>query len=89
MRPIDAGFLVQAPAKWTPVRRQEHEPLNESRACSDSNRTEHASESKYLGLATVAITSLTTFGTMGTSGWITLALSGAFIGAYWFIYGEQ
>jgi hypothetical protein len=89
MRPIDAGHLVQAPAKWTPVRRQEHGPLNEPRACPDSNRAEPASESKYLGLATVAITSLGTFGTMGTNGWIALALSGAFIGAYWFIYGEQ
>jgi len=89
MRPIDVGYLVQGPAKWPPVRQQEHVPLKKSDACSERNRTEHASESKYLGLATVAITSLTTFGVMGTSGWIALALSGAFIGAYWFIYGEQ
>jgi hypothetical protein len=27
---------------WTPVRRQEHAPLNDSRACSDSVGTEHA-----------------------------------------------
>ena len=27
---------------WTPVRRREHAPLNDSRACSDSEGTEHA-----------------------------------------------
>jgi 2-methylisocitrate lyase-like PEP mutase family enzyme len=34
--------LAHVPAKWTPVRRQEHAPLNDSRACSDSEGTEHA-----------------------------------------------
>ena len=52
MRPIDVGYLVQGPAKWPPVRQQEHVPLKKSDACSERNRTEHASESKYLGLAT-------------------------------------
>jgi hypothetical protein len=46
-------------------------------------------ESKYLGLATVAITSLATFGMPDTDGLIALAVSGAFTGAYWFIYGDQ
>jgi hypothetical protein len=33
---------AHAPAKWTPVRRQEHAPIKESRGCSDSAGTEHA-----------------------------------------------
>jgi hypothetical protein len=45
-------------------------------------------ENKYLGLATVAAASLATFG-VGTDGFIALALSGASMGAYWFIYGDQ
>jgi len=36
------GRLAHVPAKWTPVRRQEHAPIKESRACSDSKGTEHA-----------------------------------------------
>jgi NADH dehydrogenase len=35
-------LLAHVPAKWTPVRRQEHAPMKESRACSDSTGTEHA-----------------------------------------------
>jgi hypothetical protein len=46
-------------------------------------------ESKYLGLATVATASLATFGVADTNSLIALALSGAFTGAYWFIYGDQ
>jgi len=46
-------------------------------------------ESKYLGLATVAIVSLATFGMMGTNGLIGLALSVALTGTYWFIYRDQ
>jgi len=46
-------------------------------------------ESKYLGLATVAIVSLATFGMMGTNGLIGLALTVAPTGAYWFIYRDQ
>jgi ABC-2 type transport system permease protein len=34
--------LAHVPAKWTPVRRQEHAQNRESRACSDSEGTEHA-----------------------------------------------
>jgi glutathione S-transferase len=34
--------LAHVPAKWTPVRRQEHAQTEESRACSDSEGTEHA-----------------------------------------------
>src|SRR4029077_5514208 len=34
--------LAHVPAKWTPVRRQEHAPKKESRACSDCEGTEHA-----------------------------------------------
>jgi oxygen-independent coproporphyrinogen III oxidase len=37
-----AEALAHVPAKWTPVRRQEHAPTEESRACSDSEGTEHA-----------------------------------------------
>jgi hypothetical protein len=33
---------AHVPAKWTPVRRQEHAQTRESRACSDSEGTEHA-----------------------------------------------
>jgi predicted small integral membrane protein len=47
------------------------------------------SDSKYLGLATVATVSLATFGAVGTNTVIALALSGAFMCAYWFIYGDQ
>ena len=36
--------LAHVPAKWTPVRRQEHARTKESRACSDSEATEHALE---------------------------------------------
>jgi predicted polyphosphate/ATP-dependent NAD kinase len=41
---IDAvvGGRPHVPAKWTPVRRQEHAPTEESRACSDSEGTEYA-----------------------------------------------
>src|SRR5689334_21346660 len=34
--------LAHVPAKWTPVRRQEHAPIKESRAYSDSEGTEYA-----------------------------------------------
>jgi len=40
--PALAAALAHVPAKWTPVRRQEHAPIKESRACSDSKGTEHA-----------------------------------------------
>ena len=33
-------------AKWIPVRRQEHAPMKELRACSDSTGTEHARGAK-------------------------------------------
>jgi len=33
---------AHVPAKWMPVRRQEHAPIKESGACSDSTGTEHA-----------------------------------------------
>jgi hypothetical protein len=36
---VDAAAHV--PAKWTPVRRQEHAQMKESRACSDSAGTGH------------------------------------------------
>src|SRR5215469_3641247 len=36
------SIQLSIPAKWTPVRRQEHAPIKESRACSDSKGTEHA-----------------------------------------------
>src|SRR5262249_45951401 len=35
-------LLAHVPAKWTPVRRQEHAQMNESRAYSDSKGTEYA-----------------------------------------------
>jgi AIG2-like family len=34
--------LARVPAKWMPVRRQEHAPTDESRACPDSAGTRHA-----------------------------------------------
>src|SRR5712691_8519548 len=34
--------LAHVPAKWTPVRREGHAPMNESRACPDSAGTGHA-----------------------------------------------
>jgi hypothetical protein len=37
-----AARLTHVPAKWTPVRRQEHAQMKESRACYDSEGTEHA-----------------------------------------------
>jgi predicted lipid carrier protein YhbT len=45
--PVDCPFvflvtLAHVPAKWTPVRRQEHAQTKESRACSDSEGAEHA-----------------------------------------------
>src|SRR5712692_4959117 len=39
-RPDNA--LAHVPAKWAPVRRQEHAPLNNSSACADSEGTGHA-----------------------------------------------
>src|SRR5215510_10103846 len=33
--------LAHVPAKWTPVRRQEHAPLKDSRACPDSEGMGH------------------------------------------------
>jgi putative copper export protein len=38
----DTSDLARVPAKWTPVRRQEHAQIKQSRACSDSEGTEHA-----------------------------------------------
>ena len=38
----DPFDLAHVPAKWTPVRRQEHAQTNESRACSDSEGPEQA-----------------------------------------------
>src|SRR5215211_475954 len=38
----DEAHAAHVPAKWAPVRRQEHAPLIDSRACPDSNRTGHA-----------------------------------------------
>src|SRR5215471_13688729 len=34
------GAVAHVPAKWTPVRRQEHAPHNDSGTCSDSEGTE-------------------------------------------------
>ena len=42
----DAGELAHVPAKWTPVRRQEHAQTKESRARSDSEGTEHALDAR-------------------------------------------
>src|SRR5262249_25832249 len=39
---IHGAALAHVPAKWVPVRRQEHAPNVTSGACSDSEGTEHA-----------------------------------------------
>jgi error-prone DNA polymerase len=41
-KPKAAPVLAHVPAKWTPVRRQEHAQNKESRACSDSEGMEQA-----------------------------------------------
>ncbi len=46
-------------------------------------------ENKYLGLATVAIVSLATFGLICMNDWVALALTATFMGVYWFMYGDQ
>jgi DNA ligase-associated metallophosphoesterase len=38
----EPATLAHVPAKWTPVRRQERGPLNDPRACPDSEGTGHA-----------------------------------------------
>lgn len=43
---LHRGAPAHVPAKWIPVRRQEHAPMKESRACSDSTGTEHARGAK-------------------------------------------
>src|SRR5215467_8020727 len=49
------GRRAHVPAKWTPVRRQEHAPTKESRAYPDSEGTEYAlaaaCQSDLVGLA--------------------------------------
>jgi len=42
-------LLAHVPAKWTPVRRKEHAPLNDSRVCPDSEGTGHALEPAQAG----------------------------------------
>jgi predicted RND superfamily exporter protein len=51
--------LAHVPAKWTPVRRQEHAPMQESRARSDSTGTEHALVKALVNAARNAGTPLT------------------------------
>jgi len=53
--------LAHVPAKWSPVRRQEHAPNEEERACSDSIGTEYALEGDdeatqfYVGTAEIGL----------------------------------
>jgi len=53
------------------------------------HRVESYFENKYLGLATVATACVVAFGASDTNTWIALALSAAFMCAYWFTYGDQ
>jgi len=53
------------------------------------HRVESYFENKYLGLATVATACLVAFSASDMNNWIALALSAAFMCAYWFTYGDQ
>src|SRR2546425_13081302 len=52
--PTTDTAIAHVPAKWTPVRRQEHAPLKDARACSDSEGTEHALAGVHSGRIIVA-----------------------------------
>src|SRR5262245_65997377 len=52
-RLIRRACLAHIPAKWTPVRRQEYAPTNESRAHSDSVGTECALVSRLRSFASI------------------------------------
>jgi len=73
--------LAHVPAKWIPVRRQEHAPMEESSARSDSAKTERALERGILRVVVLALLAAAAFGSSTWVGGVTFALAAPAIGA--------